>query len=63
MKQLKTINLTTKILVALVVGIFAHLDSLVYGSVFYGLTVINIRLYVALGSSVIGMMVYNVEKG
>ena len=33
------------------------------GSVFYGLTVINIRLYVALGSSVIGMMVYNVEKG
>lgn len=31
MKQLKTINLTTKILVALVVGIFAHLDSLVYG--------------------------------
>lgn len=33
------------------------------GSVFYGLTVINIRLCVALGSSVIGMMVYNVEKG
>lgn len=33
------------------------------GSVFYGLTVINIRLYIALGSSVIGMMVYNVKKG
>ena len=33
------------------------------GSVFYGLTVINIRLYIALGSSVIGMVVYNVEKG
>ena len=33
------------------------------GSVFYGLTVINIRLYIALGSSVIGMMVYSVEKG
>ena len=32
------------------------------GSVFYGLTVINIRLYIALGSSVIGMMVYNVGK-
>lgn len=32
------------------------------GSVFYGLTVINIRLYIALGSSVIGMMVYSVEK-
>ena len=63
MKQLKTINLTTKILVALVVGIFAHLDSLYMGSLFYGLTVINIRLYVALGSSVIGVMVYNVEKG
>ena len=33
------------------------------GSAFYGLTVRNIRLYIALGSSVIGMMVYNVEKG
>lgn len=32
------------------------------GSVFYGLTIINMRLYVALGSSVIGMMVYSVER-